>query len=83
VKCQKVCFLTSDMVNKVIHIVREDDKKGDKELAVQIKKEFDLNFFPTWHCIVGKDFGSEIEYEENHMIYFYIGSKAILLFRAG
>jgi len=48
-----------------------------------IKKDFDTHFYPTWHCIVGKDFGSEIEYEENHMIYFYMGSKAILLFRAG
>jgi len=72
------------MVSKVVHLVRDDsDKNTDKDLAAMIKKEFDKTFYPTWHCIVGKDFGSDVEYEENHMIYFYWGTRAILLYRAG
>lgn len=29
----------------------------EKDVAEQIKKEFDKNHGPTWHCIVGKNFG--------------------------
>lgn len=44
------------MVNRVVHLVRDDSEKTktDKDLALLIKKDFDLNFYPTWHCIVGK-----------------------------
>ncbi|GFZ09044.1 dynein light chain type 1 family protein [Actinidia rufa] len=29
----------------------------EKDVAEQIKKEFDKKYGPTWHCIVGKNFG--------------------------
>ncbi|VDN14289.1 unnamed protein product [Dibothriocephalus latus] len=29
----------------------------EKDIAAFIKKEFDKQFGPTWHCIVGKNFG--------------------------
>ena len=32
---------------------------------------------------LGKNFGSDVGYEEEHMIYFYLGSTAILLWKAG
>ena len=58
-------------------------KWTDFELAKDLKKSFDETFHPTWQCVVGKNFGSEIGFEENHMIYFYVGSTAILLWKAG
>jgi dynein light chain LC8-type len=30
----------------------------EKEIAAYIKKEFDRKYSPTWHCIVGKSYGS-------------------------
>ena len=29
----------------------------EKDVAEQIKKEFDKRHGPTWHCIVGRNFG--------------------------
>ena len=66
------------------------------EIAKGLKKEFDTKFHPTWQCIVGtqilecfigkcigKNFGSDVGFEDKHMIYFYLGSIAILLWKAG
>ena len=53
------------------------------DLAKKLKTEFDMNFHGTWHCVVGKNFGSDIGFEDKHMIYFYCGNTAILLWRAG
>ncbi|CAD6580168.1 MAG: Dynein light chain [Cyphobasidiales sp. Tagirdzhanova-0007] len=37
----------------------------------------------TWHCIVGKNFGSFVTHESGNFIYYYVGSIAILLFKSG
>ncbi|CAL8075685.1 unnamed protein product [Calicophoron daubneyi] len=55
----------------------------EKDIAAYIKKEFDSKHGPTWHCIVGRNYGSYITHETGHFIYFYSGQLAILLFRAG
>ena len=55
----------------------------EKDMAAHIKKEFDRKHTPTWHCIVGKNFGSFVTHETKHFIYFYIGNIAVLLFKAG
>ena len=55
----------------------------EKDIAAAIKKEFDKKHNPTWHCIVGKNFGSYITHENKRFIYFYIGQLAVLLFKSG
>jgi hypothetical protein len=30
----------------------------EKDIAAFIKKEFDKKYNPTWHCIVGRNFGA-------------------------
>ena len=32
----------------------------EKDVAEQIKKEFDKRHGPTWHCIVGRNFGNSL-----------------------
>lgn len=32
----------------------------EKDIAEHIKKEFDKKHGPTWHCIVGKNFGNNL-----------------------
>jgi dynein light chain LC8-type len=32
----------------------------EKDIAEYIKKEFDKNHGPTWHCIVGRNFGNAL-----------------------
>lgn len=55
----------------------------EKDIAAYIKKEFDKKHNPTWHCIVGRNFGSYVTHETRHFIYFYLGQVAILLFKSG
>ncbi|XP_036354769.1 dynein light chain 2, cytoplasmic-like [Octopus sinensis] len=55
----------------------------EKDIAAYIKKEFDKKYSATWHCVVGRNFGSYVTHESNHFIYFYCGQVAILLFKSG
>ena len=36
----------------------------EKDIAAQIKKEFDKRHGPTWHVVVGKNFGSYVTHGE-------------------
>lgn len=36
----------------------------EKDIAAQIKKEFDKRFGATWHVVVGKNFGSYVTHGE-------------------
>ncbi|CAH1106668.1 unnamed protein product [Psylliodes chrysocephalus] len=55
----------------------------EKDIAAYIKKEFDKRYQPTWHCVVGKNFGSYVTHETRNFIYFYVGQTAILLYKSG
>ncbi|KAA0195055.1 Dynein light chain flagellar outer arm [Fasciolopsis buskii] len=55
----------------------------EKDVAAYVKKHFDAKFSPTWHCIVGRNFGSYVTHETKHFIYLYIGQVAVLLFKSG
>lgn len=55
----------------------------EKDIAAYIKKEFDKRYNPTWHCVVGRNFGSYVTHETKHFMYFYLGQVAILLFKSG
>ncbi len=48
----------------------EEDK--NTEIAGFIKKEFDRRYQPTWHCVVGKNFGGYVTHELTNYIYFYL-----------
>ncbi|XP_040859774.1 dynein light chain 1, cytoplasmic-like [Ochotona curzoniae] len=54
----------------------------EKHIVAHINKEFDKKY-PTWHCIVGRKFGSYVTHETKHFIYFCLGQVAILLFKSG
>jgi dynein light chain LC8-type len=45
----------------------------EKDIASFIRREFEAKYNPTWHCIVGRNFGSFITHETKHFIYFYTG----------
>ena len=78
--------IPEDMKLRAIEFTLMQDKNKSQEaekLAENLKKDFDNRFHPTWQCVVGKNFGSDIGFYEKHMIYFYVGSTAILLWKAG
>ncbi|CAH8821494.1 unnamed protein product [Trichobilharzia szidati] len=55
----------------------------DKDVASHLKQYFNLKYGRTWHCIVGKQFGSDISHEERCFIYFFLGDRSFLLFKSG
>ncbi|CBY19036.1 unnamed protein product [Oikopleura dioica] len=77
--------MSDDMQADVVECASQalDKYNIEKDIAAFIKKEFDKRYSPTWHCIVGRNFGSFVTHETKNFIYFYLGSVAILLFKSG
>ncbi|CCW70526.1 unnamed protein product [Phytomonas sp. Hart1] len=77
--------MTENMQADVIEVSLQAQEQFnvEKDIAAFIKKEIDKKYQPTWHCVVGRNFGSYVTHEANCFIYFYIKQTAILLFKAG
>ncbi|KAL4450601.1 hypothetical protein ABPG77_000957 [Micractinium sp. CCAP 211/92] len=75
--------MTEEMQADAVSTAALDKFTLEKDVAAYIKKEFDNKHSPTWHCIVGRNFGSYVTHETKHFIYFYLGPVAILLFKSG
>ena len=56
---------------------------NEKDIAGYIKREFDKKHGPTWHCIVGRSFGSYVTHETRNFIFFFLNQFGILLLKAG
>ncbi|XP_022138126.1 dynein light chain 1, cytoplasmic [Momordica charantia] len=86
---RKVVIKSADMFGDMqkeavdIAIAAFEKYAVEKDVAEQIKREFDKRHGPTWHCIVGRNFGSYVTHETNHFVYFYLDQKAVLLFKSG
>lgn len=67
--------MPEDMRASVIDTARTavDKCNTDKEIATFIKDDFKVKYPGTWHCIVGRNFGSFTTHEKGYYIYFYIG----------
>ncbi|KAG0138085.1 dynein light chain type 1-domain-containing protein [Tuber indicum] len=83
----KTTIKSVDMTEEMSSIAIDVAKKAissnnvEKDIAQYIKKEFDTKFGSTWHCIVGRNFGSFVTHETKNFIYFYVGHLAVLLFK--
>lgn len=71
------------MKMKAIDFILNCQAEKAEDLAKRLKQDFDLRFNQSWQCVVGKSFGCDIGYEDRHYIYFYVGTLAILLWKAG
>ncbi|CAK9328976.1 unnamed protein product [Citrullus colocynthis] len=86
---KKIVIKSADMFGDVqkeaidVAIAAFEKHSVEKDIAESIKKEFDKRHGPTWHCIVGRNFGSYVTHETNHFVYFYLDQKAVLLFKSG
>ena len=51
--------MTEDMQQAAVDCAQEAMQKFnlEKDIAAHVKKEFDKRYNPTWHCIVGRNFG--------------------------
>lgn len=58
--------MSEDMLRECVDIAFVTCEKFyiEKDIAAQIKKEFDQRHSPTWHVVVGKNFGSYVTHGE-------------------
>lgn len=58
--------MTEEMQQKAVDCAQEAMEKYniEKDIAAHIKKTFDSTYNPTWHCIVGRNFG---RWDGNHV----------------
>ena len=77
--------MSEEMQKDVLDVANQalDKHNIERDIAAYVKKEFDKKHGPTWHCVVGRSFGSYVTHESKHFIYFYMGQIAILLFKSG
>ncbi|KAK2785661.1 Dynein light chain [Onygenales sp. PD_12] len=66
----KSADMSEDMQQEAIDVATEamDKYHIEKDIAQYIKKEFDLRKGATWHCIVGRNFGSFVTHAQ--LFYF-------------
>lgn len=81
----KSADMPHDMQRKAIELALVALERFDleRDMAHYLKKEFDERFQPSWHCIVGRHFGSYVTHDGSGFLYFYIEKTAVLLFRSG
>ena len=67
-----------------------DKQDSEKAISEDIKRHFDHQYFPNWHCVVGigpfiiclgKNFCYYVSYEAKNFIFFYVGQIAVLLYK--
>jgi dynein light chain LC8-type len=65
--------MTEEMQQETVDIASAALEKYniEKDIAAQIKKEFDRRHGPTWHVVVGKNFGSYVTHGEHSSSVFY------------
>jgi dynein light chain LC8-type len=54
--------MSDDMQKVAIKITQQamESYTVEKDIAAHIKREFDKKYGPTWHCIIGRNFGSYV-----------------------
>lgn len=65
------------------HIILDNLNKysNEREIAYNIKREMDKKQLPSWHCIVGRNFGIYVTYDEGHYLYATKGQTTIVLWK--
>jgi dynein light chain LC8-type len=82
--------MSPEMIEECIKVAREAFRSipttthsHERDRAKLMKQKLDATFGATWHCIVGRDFGSFVSHETKHYINFYLEDFSVLLFKAG
>lgn len=72
--------ITQD-VAAFIKKVRELFSAGHDLCAYSNTQDFDSRHSPTWHVIVGRNFGSYVTHQTGHFLYAYVKDVAIVSIR--
>lgn len=57
--------------------------KTENDAVAQVKDTFDRKFGPTWHAVLGKNFGSQVTHESRTFLYITVNKQLkMLLFKS-
>ena len=75
--------MPEEMLESAIELAYEGLKRhnSDVEVAQFIKSRLDQRFDPVWMTVVGKSFGVYVTHQANYFAHFYLGHKAIVIFK--
>ncbi|KAJ4768227.1 hypothetical protein LUZ62_078602 [Rhynchospora pubera] len=57
------------------------DRFSPRQMAHDLKKEFDKVYGPIWHCVVGASFGSFVTHATGCFLYFSMEKILVMLFK--
>ena len=80
----KASDISDELKQKIFEIslaAVNNNNQLEREMAQEIKRALDTQVGPTWHVVVGKNFGSYVTHEKGYFVYFYIGQLALLVFK--
>mmetsp|Transcript_26610 Transcript_26610/g.37070 ORF Transcript_26610/g.37070 Transcript_26610/m.37070 type:complete len:96 (-) Transcript_26610:216-503(-) len=60
-----------------------EEKKSENQAVAIVKETFDRRYGPTWHCILGRNFGSQVTGESKTFLYITVNKQLkMLLFKS-
>uniref|UniRef100_A0A4W4G2E1 Dynein light chain n=1 Tax=Electrophorus electricus TaxID=8005 RepID=A0A4W4G2E1_ELEEL len=62
--------MSEDMRQDAVECATQAMEKSNVETDIGVHQK---GRYFTWHCIVGRNFGSYVTHETKHSIYFYLG----------
>ena len=80
--------MNADMPKEMIDDAREAAHAAfekftvEKDIATAIKRDMERRHKGTWHCCVGRNFGSFVTHETKSYINFHHGPLSIVLYRS-
>jgi dynein light chain LC8-type len=86
---EKVFIVETDMEDDMQKFAYEQLKEfsnqhttiSNQEIAQKLKEAFEYQYYPTWVCIVGKNFGCKINAQKKHYLCFQIDNRTIILYK--
>ena len=80
--------MPDNLVEVILALAKEavktfDVDRAGADAAKFMKEKLDASYAPHWHVVVGNSFGSNVVHESRCFIYFYLGSRAFLVFKMG
>ena len=76
-------FVNVDGARVQLPVEMADDMLATIIAAELIKTRLDEQFNPHWHVAVGNGFGSYVVHEQRAFVYFYLGTRAYLIYKSG
>ena len=79
--------MLKDAIDTVIQeftsIEMDDFETKGINITKRIKEHMDEKWSPSWHVVIGRNFGSMVTHETRSFLYFYYNNKAVMMYKAG